>query len=103
MDFDRPDFEIPLARADARVLVRRGGRPVDRYAAMLQVLRGGVWRTIRLIDNHLDRHHMHRYDRDVKLEPEPFAAGSVNEAIPAGIRYLRDTAASIIESWDRYT
>jgi hypothetical protein len=53
------EFEIPLSRPDARILVRVGGRPVQEYAVMLQIQLEQQWRTIRLIDNHLDQHHMH--------------------------------------------
>jgi hypothetical protein len=36
MQFDR-EFDIPLDRADARILVRTGGRPVTEYAVLLQL------------------------------------------------------------------
>ena len=41
---------------------------------------------MRLIDNHLDHHHMHRYDGREKSDPEHFANGTVNEVIPQAIR-----------------
>jgi hypothetical protein len=43
---------------------------------------------------------MHRYNRDEKLEPEPFYSGSINEAVALAIRYLRETHQSIIQSWE---
>jgi hypothetical protein len=69
MRFDQ-EFEIPLSRPDGRILVRTGGRPIKEYAVMLQVQFGERWRTIRLIDNHLDQHHVHRYDGLVKRQLE---------------------------------
>ena len=50
MEFDH-EWIVPLEREDARILVRHGGKPMASYAAMLQLLRDGRWRTIRLIDN----------------------------------------------------
>ncbi len=54
------DFDI----ADG-VLIRysRSGRPIARYAVVLLVLVDEVWEEVRLFDNHLDDHHMHRYTR----------------------------------------
>lgn len=99
MRFDH-EFEIPLSRADARILVRMGGRPVQEYAVMLQVQLAEQWRTIRLVDNHLDQHHLHRYDGPSKQQPgEYFAVGEVRTVLPQAIRYLVETADSIIDSW----
>jgi hypothetical protein len=99
MRFDR-EFVIPLERPDARVLVRTGGRPATVYAVLLQLRVRGRWTTIRLIDNHLDEHHMHRYDGSNKLQPgESFADGRIEEVLPKAIKHLVGSANSIIESW----
>jgi hypothetical protein len=99
MQFDR-EFDIPLDRADARILLRTGGRPVGAYAVLLQLEVGGRWTTIRLIDNHLDEHHMHRYDGPSKRQPgERFAIGKINEVLPKAIEHLAAAANSIIDSW----
>lgn len=100
MQFDY-EFEIPLTRADARVLVRMGGRPVQEYAVMLQVQLAEHWRTIRLVDNHLDQHHLHRYDNSIKQQPgEHFAVGEARAVLPQAIRHLIEAADSIIDSWN---
>ncbi len=101
MRFDR-EFEIPLDRADARILVRTGGRPMHEYAVMLQLLLGESWHTIRLIDNHLGEHHVHRYDGSHKRAPgERFASGEPRTVLPQAIRHLFTTADAAIESWMR--
>lgn len=54
----------PFTRAladDARILVEFEGRPLERYAIMLQLLIEGKWQTIRLFDNAHGDHDMHRY------------------------------------------
>lgn len=101
MDFDRDPFEIPVdAAGRVRILVRTGGRPrIEVYAVVLQAMVEGEWRAVRLIDNHLDQHHMHRYDGSRKGAPEHFAYGTVHEVIPQAIRYMRDHYEPIIESW----
>ncbi len=66
---------------------------------MLQLRVGGAWRTIRLIDNAHDRHHMHRFAGETKLEGVPFAVGDPREVLPAAIAYLARAADSIIASW----
>jgi hypothetical protein len=98
MDFDRDPVTIDLDES-VRILFRSGGRPIDHYAVMLQVAVDDEWRTVRLIDNHLDYHHMHRYDGHEKGDPEHFAHGTVNEVIPQAIRYMRDHFQPIIHSW----
>lgn len=101
MQFDR-EFEIPLSLAHPRVLVRTGGRPTHTYAVLLQIEHHEQWTTVRLIDNHLDRHHMHRYDGHNKQDTEQFAVGDVSKVLPEAIRYLTETAsAAIICSWER--
>lgn len=52
-------FIRPLA-ADARVLVELDGRPLERYAATLQLRVEGDWQTIRLLDNAHGDHDMPR-------------------------------------------
>lgn len=64
------------------------------------MLAGGVWEEVRLFDNHLDHHHMHRYTRlQGKQPPETFHPGPVNAAIPAAIEHLKANSEVIIESW----
>lgn len=101
MEFDRDDYEILLDDAGTvRIVVRTGGRPrIDVYAVILQARVEDHWRTVRLIDNHLDRHHMHRYHGGVNGEPEHFAYGAVREVIPQAIDYMREHYRPIIESW----
>lgn len=53
-------FVRPLSD-DARVLVDLDGRPLKRYAVMLQLRIEGRWQTIRLLDNAHGDHDMHRY------------------------------------------
>lgn len=85
---------------DARVLVRTGGRPATAYAVLLQLEVYGQWTTIRLIDNHLDEHHMHRYGGSSKRQPgERFADGKIEEVLPKAIAHLVGVANSIIDSW----
>ncbi len=98
MEFDR-EWVVPLEREDARILVRHGGRPVIRYAAMLQILRDGRWCTIRLIDNAHDAHHMHRYTGDLKQDAVSFGAGDPRDVLPKAVAYLVRASGSIIGSW----
>lgn len=98
MDFDR-EWLVPLDRADARVLVRQGGRPVAEYAVVLQLGIHGQWRTIRLIDNAHGRAHMHRYAGESKVEGVPFLEGDPREVLPKAIAYLVATADPIIASY----
>jgi hypothetical protein len=98
MEFDR-EWIVPLEREGARVLVRHGGRPMTRYAAMLQILHDGEWRTIRLIDNAHHSHHMHRYTGDRKQVAVPFGIGDPREVLPEAVGYLVRASRSIIESW----
>lgn len=91
-------FIRPLA-ADARILAELEGRPLDRYAVMLQLRIEGCWQTIRLLDNAHGDHDMHRYTGAEKKSAERFAEGAVNEVAPMAIRYLLDHWEAIAESW----
>jgi hypothetical protein len=91
-------FIRPLA-PEARLLVELEGRPLQRYAVMLQLRADGRWQTIRLLDNAHGDHHMHRYTGSEKQPAERFAEGSVNEIAPMAIRYLIDHWEAIAESW----
>lgn len=91
------DFEIT---DDVLVRFSRSGRPIARYAVVLLVLVDGVWEEVRLFDNHLDGHHMHRYTRsEGKQPPEAFHPGPANAAIAAAIAHLKAHWEAIIESW----
>ena len=82
------------------VRLSQSGRPIERYSVILLALIDGVWETIRVYDNHLGTHHMHRYTRKGGKQPEtPFHEGSTNEAIPAAIAHLKAHWEAIIESW----
>lgn len=91
-------FIRPLA-ADTRVLVEFEGRPLERYAIMLQLQIEGRWQTIRLFDNAHGDHDMHRYTGPEKQPAERFAEGSANEVAPVAIRYLIDHWEAIARSW----
>jgi hypothetical protein len=82
------------------VRLSQTGRPIERYSVILLALIDGAWETIRVYDNHLGTHHMHRYTRKAGKHPEtPFHQGSTNEAIPAAIAHLKAHWEAIIESW----
>jgi hypothetical protein len=84
------------------VIVRlsQSGTPIERYSVVLLALTDGAWETIRVYDNHLGAHHMHRYTRQGGKQPEaPFHGGPTNEAIPAAIAHLKAHWEAIIESW----
>jgi hypothetical protein len=91
-------FVRPLA-ADARVLVELEGRPLVRYAVMLQLRIEGRWQTVRLLDNAHGDHDMHRYTGSKKQPAERFFDGSASEVAPQAIRYLIDHWEAIAESW----
>jgi hypothetical protein len=91
-------FIRPLAD-DARILIEFDGRPLERYAVMLQLRIEGRWQTIRLLDNAHGNHDMHRYTGPEKQSAERFAEGTVNEIAPMAIRYLIDHWEAIAESW----
>lgn len=91
-------FIRPLA-VDPRILVELEGRPMERYAVMLQLRIDGEWQTIHLLDNAHGDHDMHRYTGSEKQPAERFAEGSANEVAPKAIRYLIDHWEAIAESW----
>ena len=90
---------IRVLALDARVLVELEGRPLARYAVMLQLRVEGDWQTIRLLDNAHDQHDMHRYTGTEKQPAERFAEGPVNEIVPAAIRHLTEHWEAIAGSW----
>jgi hypothetical protein len=92
-------FIRPLAK-DARVLVELDGRPLERYAVMLQLRIEGSWQTIRLLDSAHGDHDMHRYTGSKKQPAERFADGHANEVAPKAIRYPIDHWEAIAESWN---
>jgi hypothetical protein len=106
MDFDRDWIQV-LQTPDLRVLVRTGGGPIRNYAVILERRLSGLrprWRAICMIDNHLDTCHMHRYHRDRKLDPEPFAAGmglATNAQLANAIRHMVEHHQAIFEGWQR--
>lgn len=91
-------FIRPLAK-DARILVELEGRPLERYAVMLQLRIQGRWQTVRLLDNAHGDHDMHRYTASEKQPAERFAEGSPSEVAPMAIRYLIDHWEAIAEAW----
>ena len=83
-----------------RVRLSQSGRPIERYSVVLLALIDGAWETIRVYDNHLGTHHMHRYTRKGGKQPEaPFHEGPTNEAIPAAVAHLKAHWEAIVESW----
>jgi hypothetical protein len=91
-------FVRPLS-ANARVRVELEGRPLERYAVMLQLRIEGRWRTVHLLDNAHGNHDIHRYTGFEKQPAERFAEGPVNEVVPMAIRHLIDHWEVIAESW----
>ena len=82
------------------VRLNQAGTPIDRYSVILLAFVDGAWETIRVYDNHLGAHHMHRYTRKGGKQPEaPFHEGPTNEAIPAAIAHLKAHWEAIVESW----
>jgi hypothetical protein len=93
---------IDIAVSEA-VIVRfsQSGLPIERYSVVLLTLHDDTWETVRIYDNHLGSHHMHRYTRSGgKQEPEAFHGGTTNEAIPAAIAHLKAHWEAIIKSWN---
>lgn len=92
---------IEIAIIDGvRVRLSQSGRPIERYSVVLVALIDGSWETIRVYDNHLGIHHMHRYTRKGGKQPGVlFHEGSTSEAIPAAIAHLKAHWEAIIESW----
>ncbi len=91
-------FVRPLS-PDARILIELEGRPLERYAVMLQLRIEGRWQTIRLLDNAHGDHDMHRYTGPEKQPAERFAEGTVNQVVPIAIRYLIDHWEAIARTW----
>jgi hypothetical protein len=91
-------FIRPLSD-DARILIELKGRPLERYAVMLQLQIDGRWQTIRLLDNAHGDHDLHRYTGDEKQPAERFAEGAVNEVAPQAINHLIDHWKAIADSW----
>jgi hypothetical protein len=91
-------FIRPLSD-DARILIEFEGRPLERYAIMLQLLIEDRWQTVRLFDNAHGDHDMHRYTGAEKQPAERFAEGAINEVAPQAINYLIDHWKAIAESW----
>ena len=62
---------IEIAITDG-VVVRfsQSGRPIARYSVVLLAFEDGGWQTIRVYDNHLGTHHMHRYARQGGKQPK---------------------------------
>jgi hypothetical protein len=94
-----------LPREDARVVVRRGGRPITCYAVILEIrVKPGAirprWQAVCIIDNHMDKCHMHRYAGKTKLDPEPFGVAlQPNEELSGAVRHMVDHHETIIEAW----
>jgi hypothetical protein len=84
---------------EARILVDLEGRPMERYAVMLQLRIEGEWQTIHLLDNAHGDHDMHRYTGSEKQPAERFSEGPANEVAPKAIRHLIDHWEAIAESW----
>jgi hypothetical protein len=92
-------IEIALA-AGVAVRFSQSGRPIERYSVLLLLLAGDTWQTVRVYDNHLGTHHMHRYTANSgKQGPETFHTGTTNEAIAAAIAHLKAHWPAIIQSW----
>ncbi|MGA2165165.1 MAG: hypothetical protein ABSH36_11940 [Solirubrobacteraceae bacterium] len=92
---------VEWALADG-VVVRfsRSGRPIERYAVLLLVRVEDRWHEVRLFDNHLGSHHMHRYTAiDGKQPAEAFHPGPTNAAIAAAIEHLKTHWEAIVQAW----
>jgi hypothetical protein len=99
MPYERT-VEIAVA-AGVAVRFSQSGRPIERYSVVLLRPVGGAWQTVRVYDNHLGAHHMHRYTSSGERQgPETFHAGTTNEAIAAAIAHLKAHWPAIIQSWE---
>jgi hypothetical protein len=68
-------IELALA-PDVLIRFSRSGRPIDRYAVVLLILRVDGWQTARLFDNHQGTNHTHRYiPKGGKQPPETLRHG----------------------------
>jgi len=95
------EHTIDLALAqDVLIHFSRSGRPIERYAVVLLIFRGGEWQTVRLFDNHQGGHHMHRYNLKGGKQPaEVVHPGPTNAAIAAAIYHLKTHWEAIVEPW----
>lgn len=91
-------FVRPLG-PDVRVMVVLEGRPMERYAVMLQLLEDGTWRTVLLFDNAHGTHDIHEYTRFRKRRARPFIDGSARVVVPAAIQYLDEHWEELIRRW----
>ena len=87
-------------------MVRRGGRPIAFYAVILERRAHGEsrprWQTVCLIDNHMDKCHIHKYHGKKKLDPEPFVeCRTRNEELNRAIKYMAENHESLIAAWLR--
>jgi hypothetical protein len=99
MPYERT-VEIAVA-AGIAIRFSQSGRPIERYAVVLLLLVDGAWQTVRVYDNHLGTHHMHRYTANGgRQDPERFHGGTTNEAIAAAIAHLKAHWQAIIQSWE---
>lgn len=92
-------FVRPLAN-NARILVECEGRPLRRYAVMLQLHVECTWQTIHLLDNAHGQHDVHRYTGPEKQPAERFADGSIRKVMPQAIAYLISNWEGIAKSWE---
>lgn len=92
---------VDLAVSEGTVVrFSQSGRPIDRYSVVLLTFADGAWQTVRVYDNHLGTHHMHRYTRsEGKQDLEEFHPGPTTQAIPAAIAHLKAHWEAIIQSW----
>jgi hypothetical protein len=93
---------VELAVADGvSVRFSQSGRPIERYSVVLVLVVDGIDQTVRVYDNHLGTHHMHRYTREGgKQSPETVHQGTTNEALAAAIAHLKANWPTIVQSWE---
>lgn len=98
MPYERT-LEIELTDG-VKVQFNQSGRPIERYSVVLLVLVENQWQTVRLYDNHLGTHHMHRYTRSQgRQDSVAFSPGPTNTVIAAAIAHLKAHWEAIVESW----
>ena len=92
-------IDLALAQ-DVLIRFSRSGRPIERYAVVLLILRGSEWQTVRLFDNHHGSHHMHRYNLNGGKQPaEVVHPGPTNAAVATAIDHLKTRWEAIVEPW----